>query len=449
MADVKITDLTAVASVAGTNTFEVTEDPSGTPVSKKATAAQLATYIDAAGAASSAVSTHVAAGDPHTQYKLESDFSANGASLVNAANYSAMRTLLSLVPGTDVQAFSSVLSIYAGIAPSANVQTLLGAADFAAFRTSLSLVVGTNVQAYDADLATIAGLTATTDNFLQAKSSAWASRTPTQVTADLIAMVGDSGSGGTKGLVPAPAAGDAAAAKYLKADGTWATVSGGGSVSDTAYASSWDADTTTAPSKNAVYDKFVSVDASLRPAFIAGNWYALIPYASYAAGAALVQDSARFIPFVLQYAITISDLGARITTAHAANNIQLAIYANNATTMRPTGSELAATGNITTASTGAVSADITGSDVTLQPGLYWMGVNSSASTVVCQVIAAAASLSSYFIGATALGTVTSGGTSMVFNLSTPLTFGTWGDLTSATWTQNATNAYAVLFLKAA
>lgn len=38
-------------------------------------------------------------------------------------------------------------------------------------------------------------------------------------------MVGDSGSGGTKGAVPAPSAGDAAANKYLKADGTWATVS--------------------------------------------------------------------------------------------------------------------------------------------------------------------------------------------------------------------------------
>jgi len=41
-------------------------------------------------------------------------------------------------------------------------------------------------------------------------------------------MVGDSGSGGTKGAVPAPAAGDAAALKYLKADGTWATSSPGG-----------------------------------------------------------------------------------------------------------------------------------------------------------------------------------------------------------------------------
>ena len=54
-------------------------------------------------------------------------------------------------------------------------------------------------------------------------------RTPTQVTAALDALVGDSGSGGTKGLVPAPAAGDAAAGKFLKADGNWAVPSGGGS----------------------------------------------------------------------------------------------------------------------------------------------------------------------------------------------------------------------------
>jgi hypothetical protein len=43
----------------------------------------------------------------------------------------------------------------------------------------------------------------------------------TTATAQLNSMVGDSGSGGTKGLVPAPASGDAAAGKYLKADGVW------------------------------------------------------------------------------------------------------------------------------------------------------------------------------------------------------------------------------------
>jgi hypothetical protein len=58
--------------------------------------------------------------------------------------------------------------------------------------------------------------------------------TAAQATALLNAMVGDSGSGGTKGLVPAPGAGDAAGGKFLKADGTYAVPpgSGGGSLPD-------------------------------------------------------------------------------------------------------------------------------------------------------------------------------------------------------------------------
>jgi hypothetical protein len=51
-----------------------------------------------------------------------------------------------------------------------------------------------------------------------------------QATALLSNVVGDSGSGGTKGLVPAPEAGDAAAGKFLKADGTFAVPGGGGAL---------------------------------------------------------------------------------------------------------------------------------------------------------------------------------------------------------------------------
>lgn len=58
--------------------------------------------------------------------------------------------------------------------------------------------------------------------------------TATQATAILNNMVGDSGAGGTKGLVPAPAAGDAAASKFLKADGTWATAGSAGGLANTA-----------------------------------------------------------------------------------------------------------------------------------------------------------------------------------------------------------------------
>lgn len=48
----------------------------------------------------------------------------------------------------------------------------------------------------------------------------------TQATAILNAMVGDSGAGGTKGLAPAPAAGDAAAGKFLSAGGGYTVPSG-------------------------------------------------------------------------------------------------------------------------------------------------------------------------------------------------------------------------------
>jgi hypothetical protein len=59
--------------------------------------------------------------------------------------------------------------------------------------------------------------------------------TAAQATAMLNAMVGDSGAGGTKGLVPAPGAGDAAAAKFLKADGTWSAPAGAGTVTSVTF----------------------------------------------------------------------------------------------------------------------------------------------------------------------------------------------------------------------
>ena len=50
--------------------------------------------------------------------------------------------------------------------------------------------------------------------------------TAAQVNTLLPAFTGDTGAGGVKGLVPAPAAGDAVAGRFLKADGTFAVPSG-------------------------------------------------------------------------------------------------------------------------------------------------------------------------------------------------------------------------------
>jgi hypothetical protein len=55
------------------------------------------------------------------------------------------------------QALSAVLAAYAGINPSANVQALLASADFAAMKTLLGLIVGTDVQAHSAALDAVSG----------------------------------------------------------------------------------------------------------------------------------------------------------------------------------------------------------------------------------------------------------------------------------------------------
>lgn len=57
--------------------------------------------------------------------------------------------------------------------------------------------------------------------------------TQAQLTAELNAVVGDSGSGGTKGLVPAPGAGDAAAGKFLGANGLFSVPAGTAAVAPT------------------------------------------------------------------------------------------------------------------------------------------------------------------------------------------------------------------------
>ena len=61
MADVKISALSAIASVAGEDLFAIIDDPSGTPASRKATCTQLATFLNSTAATISAVKTYSAA----------------------------------------------------------------------------------------------------------------------------------------------------------------------------------------------------------------------------------------------------------------------------------------------------------------------------------------------------------------------------------------------------
>jgi len=90
---------------------------------------------------------------------VASDFAKfTDADTIEGRSYSETRSDLSLVPGTNIQAYDADLTTYAGITPSANVQSLLGAANYSAMRTQLSLVPGTNIQVWDEQLDNLAAI---------------------------------------------------------------------------------------------------------------------------------------------------------------------------------------------------------------------------------------------------------------------------------------------------
>lgn len=111
---------------------------------------------------------------------------------------------------------------------SGDTLTVAATGTFTGDQTFSGAITVPNASFTNAKLANMA--TATIKGRVTAGTGVPEDLTATQATTILNAVVGDSGSGGTKGLVPAPAAGDAAAAKFLSAAGTWAAAVPVGSV---------------------------------------------------------------------------------------------------------------------------------------------------------------------------------------------------------------------------
>jgi hypothetical protein len=125
-----------------------------------------------------------------------SDSTATGRAVLTAASTAAARTAIALgnVDNTsDVNkpvSTAQQTAIDAKVADAINDGTTTIAPSQNAVFDALALK-----QPLDSDLTTIAGLTATTDNFMVAASSAWASRTPAQAKTSLALVKGDVGLG--------------------------------------------------------------------------------------------------------------------------------------------------------------------------------------------------------------------------------------------------------------
>lgn len=182
-----------------------------------------------------------------------------------------------------------------------------------------------------------------------------------------------------------------------------------------------------------VNSNFLDLYGGLHANYIATKWYVPFGMANlYGAGTNPGANSARFIPGFIFDTVTIGSLFTRIVTT-VAGNAQYAIYANDPTTNRPTSTPLTATASVSTSTTDGTKA-LT-ANIQLTPGMYWFGTNIDNATVTFITPAAnSVPAASWTVGGSS-GFKVIESTAGLLGVSTPLTFGTWGDLTAATWTE--------------
>lgn len=152
-------------------------------------------------------------------------FTVNAKGLVTAASNTSIQIAESQVTNlvTDLAAKQSttLTSAHILVGNGSNVATDVAMSGDVTISNAGVTAIGTNKVA-NSQLAQMAAHTFKGNNTGSTANAL--DLTATQLTAELNVMVGDSGAGGTKGLVPAPVTGDAT--KFLRGDGTWVTNSG-------------------------------------------------------------------------------------------------------------------------------------------------------------------------------------------------------------------------------
>jgi hypothetical protein len=134
------------------------------------------------------------------------------------------------------------------------------------------------------------------------------------------------------------------------------------------------------------------------------------------------------MPFMVERAITASELMVRVTTAAAGADFQLAVYGSVNGLF--SGIPIVSTASLSAGTTGLLQATVTAA--TLQPGvLYWQAINANGTPTFLSVAANNAYQSSIIGSGTLSEVLAATGTTFHCRVVTGQTFGTWPDLTGA------------------
>lgn len=182
----------------------------------------------------------------------------------------------------------------------------------------------------------------------------------------------------------------------------------------------------------AIWEKIAN---GIFPGYISGNYYDFMDEATMN-GAGAVNGSLFLYPFMIKEKVTISALAARVTTLSAVGGgldvVMIGIYAHKASTGRPIGNPLASVTGLSTTAVAGISG-VLGSNVTLEPGIYWAAGQAANSTVRMASVINTGKLMLNFIGSATLSNVMAASGYM---LTTSNTYGTFPDLTSAAFTES-------------
>jgi hypothetical protein len=159
----------------------------------------------------------------------------------------------------------------------------------------------------------------------------------------------------------------------------------------------------------------------------------------------MVANTIYLYPFTVQRAITVGELGARVTGVVAASSVQLAIYASAAG--EPDGAPLAATVSLSGATATTISDNVTDFNLA-EKTTYWMAVNASANITLQHLTGSAQLAAAYALGSTTLANISAGGTNSGGWRSVAQTFGTWPTLAAGgTTVQTGTPRGGLVFLQ--